>query len=65
MDNCSFTCNTGYKLVGSDARMCQSNGVWNGTETMCKRGKYKLQVLYYTYMYAFTIVFILYSVSIN
>ena len=26
-DTCSFTCNTGYELTGSDTRTCQSYGV--------------------------------------
>ena len=36
---CSFTCNTGYKLTGSDTRTCQSNGSWSGSETICTRGQ--------------------------
>ena len=39
-DICSFTCNTGYELTGSDTRTCQSNGRWSGTVTTCKRGNY-------------------------
>ena len=39
-DTCSFTCNTGYELTGSDTWTCQSNGSWNGTYTMCSRGTY-------------------------
>ena len=35
-DTCSFTCNTGYKLTGSDNRTCQSNGNWSGSEVMCR-----------------------------
>ena len=31
-DTCSFTCNTGYKLTGSDTRTCQSNGSWSGSD---------------------------------
>ena len=38
-DTCSFTCNTGYELTGSDTRTCQSNGSWNGTDDVCRRGK--------------------------
>ena len=34
-DTCSFTCNTGYELTGSDTRTCQSNGSWSGTDVMC------------------------------
>ena len=37
-DNCSFTCYTGYELTGNNSRACQSDGSWNGTETMCGRG---------------------------
>ena len=38
-DTCSFTCNTGYELTGSDTRICQSNGNWSGSDNMCSRGK--------------------------
>ena len=37
-DTCSFTCNTGYELTGSDTRTCQSNGSWSGTISTCGRG---------------------------
>ena len=37
-DTCSFTCDTGYKLTGSDTRTCQSDGSWDGSEIICKRG---------------------------
>ena len=39
-DTCSFTCNTGYELTGSDTRTCQSDESWNDTEIMCRRGMY-------------------------
>ena len=39
-DTCSFTCNTGYELTGSDTRTCQSNGNWNGSDVVCRRGMY-------------------------
>ena len=35
-DTCSFTCNTGYELTGSDNRTCQSDGSWSGSETSCR-----------------------------
>ena len=35
-DTCSFKCNTGYELTGSDTRTCQSNGTWSGTESTCR-----------------------------
>ena len=37
-DSCSFKCNTGYKLTGSDTRTCQSDGKWSGSDSMCSRG---------------------------
>ena len=37
-DTCSFTCNTGYELIGSDTRTCQSDGTWSGRDSMCRRG---------------------------
>jgi len=38
-DNCSFTCNTGYKLTSNGIRTCQTNGTWSGTEITCRRGE--------------------------
>ena len=37
-DTCSFTCNTGYELTGSDIRTCQSDGRWSGSDDVCIRG---------------------------
>ena len=37
-DTCSFTCNTGYVLTGSDTRTCQSDGSWSGSDVMCQTG---------------------------
>ena len=34
-DTCSFTCNTGYELTGSDTRTCQSDGSWSGSDDVC------------------------------
>ncbi|XP_065899233.1 uncharacterized protein [Dysidea avara] len=36
-DTCSFTCNTGYELTGSDTRTCQSDGSWSGSDTLCNQ----------------------------
>ena len=44
-DICSFTCNTGYELTGSDTRTCQSDGSWSGTDVMCQRGRYTIYLL--------------------
>jgi len=37
-DTCSFACNTGYELTGSDIRTCQSDGTWSGSGVVCKKG---------------------------
>ena len=39
-DTCSFTCNTGYELTGSDNRTCQSDGSWSGDDAECRRGMF-------------------------
>ena len=38
-DTCSFTCNTGYELTGSDTRTCQSDGSWSGSRDVCRKGR--------------------------
>ena len=38
-DVCTFTCDEGYKLSGSDSRRCEDDGTWSGTETSCTKGK--------------------------
>ena len=38
-DTCSFTCNTGYELTGSDTRTCKGDGSWNGTDNNCRRSE--------------------------
>ena len=35
-DTCSFTCNTGYELTGSDTRTCQSNRSWSDSDIKCR-----------------------------
>ena len=37
-DTCSFTCNTGYDLTGSDTRTCQNDGSWSGSDDVCSIG---------------------------
>ena len=32
----TYSCNTGYTLVGGSARTCQSTGVWSGSEPTCQ-----------------------------
>ena len=44
-DTCSFTCNTGYELTGSDIRTCQSDGSWSSSDDVCRRGIQMLCIL--------------------
>ena len=47
-DTCSFTCNTGYELTGSDTRTCESNGSWSNADLMCNRGIHFCMLYSYT-----------------
>ena len=38
-DTCSFICDTGYELTGSDTRTCQGDGSWSGSDDVCRRSK--------------------------
>jgi len=55
-DTCSFTCNTGYELTGSDTRTCQSDGSWSGSDDVCRRGRCHLCYIYVVpvFIYAHT-----------
>ena len=44
-DICRFTCNTGYSLIGSDTRTCQSNKSWSGSDVTCKEGKFYTKIV--------------------
>ena len=39
-DTCTFSCDDGYELTGSENRTCQSDQTWSGTEPMCVQGVY-------------------------
>ena len=43
---CSYTCNTGYVLIGGDTRTCQSNGSWSGSDIACRQGNSNYQINY-------------------
>ena len=49
-DTCSFTCNTGYELTGSDTRTCQSDGNWSGSEDVCGRGTYIMTAIHKSWL---------------
>ena len=33
----TYSCSTGYNLVGDSTRMCQAIGVWSGSAPICQR----------------------------
>ena len=35
-DRASYTCNSGYELVGQSSRTCQNNGQWSGDAPTCE-----------------------------
>ena len=44
-DTCSFTCNTGYVLNGSNTSTCQNDGSWGGDSAICSRGEWFLMCM--------------------
>ena len=38
-DTCSYTCNNGYELTGSETRTCQTDGTWSGSDAACERSE--------------------------
>ena len=34
-ESCTFTCNTGYELMGSGTRTCGNDGSWSGSVATC------------------------------
>ena len=54
-DTCSFTCNTGYELTGSDTRTCHSNGSWSGSDDVCRRSKFFVHIISFTAMFSYSL----------
>jgi len=46
-DTCTFSCNDGYELTGSENRTCQSDQTWSGTETTCTRGTVHAVIVFF------------------
>ena len=44
-DTCSFKCDTGYELTGSETRTCQSDGSWSGSDVMCSKSEWFLMCM--------------------
>ena len=34
-DTCTFSCDSGYELQGSDSRMCLADQIWSGGDPIC------------------------------
>ena len=56
---CEFQCSTGYNLVGSSSRRCQSNKQWSGTPVQCE-GKCTLVVIVSVSVSVFVFVLLLF-----
>jgi len=46
-DTCSYTCNTGYELIGSDQRMCLFDGTWSVDDMVLCRESGRLHYMFY------------------
>ena len=42
----SYSCDTGFVLVGQATATCQSNGEWSSEAPTCERKSFKLHLLY-------------------
>ena len=42
----SYTCDDGFKLSENMLRMCETGGVWSGSEPLCESGTYSISCVY-------------------
>jgi len=35
--NATYSCNSGFQLIGDNRRQCLANGVWSGGEPICTK----------------------------
>ena len=46
----SYSCDTGYNLMGDSTRTCQATGIWSGSDPTCQ-GLLLLELEYYVCTY--------------
>ena len=51
----TYTCDTGYNLVGDNTRICQATRVWSGSAPTCQ-GMLFLKLEYYILEYVYAVV---------
>ena len=42
----TYSCNTGYNLVGDNTRTCEAGGMWSGSEPTCQSMLYVYEVVF-------------------
>ena len=47
----TYTCNTGYNLVGDSTRTCQATGQWSGSAPTCQGLLLKADLILYIHAY--------------
>ena len=47
----TYSCNTGYSLVGNSTQMCQADGLWTGSAPSCERRLLLSSINYQVYTY--------------
>jgi len=49
----TYSCNTGYNLIGGSTRTCQATGVWSGSAPTCDRMFFILSGINYQVGYVY------------
>ena len=47
----TYSCNTGYNLVGDSTRTCQATGVWSGSAPTCQGVLLKSNLIHILYAF--------------
>ena len=62
----TYSCNDGFKLIGSSTRNCQSNGFWTGIIPLCQRKNYNYMISFLAHCssyrcWSFVLLFVFFS----